>query len=315
MFEKQIPSTVLIIVLVGVFLLTATLLVEQTRAGANVSQKAKEQGSKGVETQERAFLSTPVPQPDAAAPQHSGPAAPASDITYSYDDAGRLVGVDYGDGQSITYTYDAAGNLLSREIVAPGQCNALTDVGIQGKTSGYTDTLYTFTTVITPPTATEPITYTWTPEPDDGQDTGSAYYQWSVPGVYTITLTAENCGGPVSKTHAITIESPPPGCPHPLEEVSISGPTNGYTGTLYTFDAVIIPANATEPITYTWTPEPNNDQGMASAQYQWAAPDIYTITLVAENCYGTDSDVHAITIEVGEQYTIYLPLVMRDYAP
>ncbi len=37
-------------------------------------------------------------------------------ISYTYDDVGRLVGTDYGEGQGITYTYDAAGNLLQREI-------------------------------------------------------------------------------------------------------------------------------------------------------------------------------------------------------
>jgi len=37
-------------------------------------------------------------------------------ITYTYDDAGRLVGANYGDGVSIGYTYDDAGNLLRREV-------------------------------------------------------------------------------------------------------------------------------------------------------------------------------------------------------
>lgn len=37
-------------------------------------------------------------------------------VTYTYDDAGRLVGADYGKGQDISYSYDAAGNLLGREV-------------------------------------------------------------------------------------------------------------------------------------------------------------------------------------------------------
>ena len=37
-------------------------------------------------------------------------------VTYTYDDAGRLVGAVYGEGQGIAYTYDAAGNLLGREV-------------------------------------------------------------------------------------------------------------------------------------------------------------------------------------------------------
>jgi len=40
----------------------------------------------------------------------------AATLKYTYDDAGRLTQVDYGNGQAITYTYDAAGNLLSRVV-------------------------------------------------------------------------------------------------------------------------------------------------------------------------------------------------------
>ncbi|MBM4431284.1 MAG: hypothetical protein FJ026_13210 [Chloroflexi bacterium] len=36
-------------------------------------------------------------------------------VTYTYDEAGRLVRADYGNGKAIAYTYDAAGNLLRVE--------------------------------------------------------------------------------------------------------------------------------------------------------------------------------------------------------
>jgi YD repeat-containing protein len=38
-------------------------------------------------------------------------------VRYTYDGAGRLVRVEYGDGPSIIYHYDAAGNLLRRQVV------------------------------------------------------------------------------------------------------------------------------------------------------------------------------------------------------
>jgi YD repeat-containing protein len=48
-------------------------------------------------------------------------AAFAAAITYTYDDAGRLTLVDYGNGTTIAYTYDKAGNVLSRVVTtAPG---------------------------------------------------------------------------------------------------------------------------------------------------------------------------------------------------
>ncbi len=37
-------------------------------------------------------------------------------VTYTYDDAGRLIKVVYDDGVTISYAYDAAGNLLSRIV-------------------------------------------------------------------------------------------------------------------------------------------------------------------------------------------------------
>src|SRR5260370_26152880 len=48
----------------------------------------------------------------------------ADTVKYSYDDAGRLTGVDYGNGKSIAYTYDSAGNLLTRAVTAGEQSPA-----------------------------------------------------------------------------------------------------------------------------------------------------------------------------------------------
>ncbi|MBI3988597.1 MAG: DUF11 domain-containing protein [candidate division NC10 bacterium] len=42
----------------------------------------------------------------------------AGTVTYTYDEAGRLIRANYGDGQVITYTYDAAGNLLQSQVSA-----------------------------------------------------------------------------------------------------------------------------------------------------------------------------------------------------
>ena len=42
----------------------------------------------------------------------------AVNYTYSYDAAGRLTAVDYGNGASINYSYDNNGNLLLRQSQA-----------------------------------------------------------------------------------------------------------------------------------------------------------------------------------------------------
>ena len=58
-------------------------------------------------------------QPRRCAPQpvRTSAQVTARTINYTYDGAGRLVQVDYGNGKRITYTYDKAGNLLRREVV------------------------------------------------------------------------------------------------------------------------------------------------------------------------------------------------------
>ncbi len=45
-------------------------------------------------------------------------ASPQTTTTYTYDDAGRLTGVEYPNGSTIDYTYDNAGNLQERDVVA-----------------------------------------------------------------------------------------------------------------------------------------------------------------------------------------------------
>ena len=44
--------------------------------------------------------------------------ANGNSMSYTYDDAGRLTGVEYPDGSVITYAYDAMGNLLEREVTS-----------------------------------------------------------------------------------------------------------------------------------------------------------------------------------------------------
>ena len=43
----------------------------------------------------------------------------AGTINYTYDNAGRLTGADYGDRKTIAFTYDNNGNLLKRDVQAP----------------------------------------------------------------------------------------------------------------------------------------------------------------------------------------------------
>lgn len=82
----------------------------------------------------------------------------------------------------------------------------------------------------------------------------------------------------------------------PVTDVIITGPTSGYTDTTYLFDALVYPADASEPITYTWEPPPDSGQGTPTAAYSWPVTGSYLITVTAENCGGGVIDNHPVTI-------------------
>ncbi|HEY88414.1 MAG TPA: hypothetical protein G4N98_01590 [Thermoflexia bacterium] len=101
----------------------------------------------------------------------------------------------------------------------------------------------------------------------------------------------------------------------PLTGVGISGSTSGYTNTPYSFTASVSPAAASTPITYTWLPAPSSGTA-ASASYTWPTIGPRTITVTAKNCGGTTfvgTHTITITIKIGEQYALYLPIILRNY--
>jgi uncharacterized protein (TIGR03437 family) len=54
----------------------------------------------------------------------------AAGINYTYDAAGRLIKVDYGNGSTITYTYDKSGNLLTRSVQSGSSGPLITSVTV-----------------------------------------------------------------------------------------------------------------------------------------------------------------------------------------
>jgi len=202
-------------------------------------------------------------------------------------------------------------------------CTALEEVTATGPPTTTVGVAATFTASVTPTDADQPITYTWNVgeavEQQVVTHTGglsdTLTFAWSITGTQMVSVTANNpCGVAVSDSLTITVESPPPSCPYPLQAVGIAGATGGYTDAPYDFAAVITPTGATPSITYTWTPEPESGQGSPTARYRWTTPGAYTITLQAENCGGAVSDTHAITISVELDHHVYLPLVMMGTA-
>ncbi|RLC55184.1 MAG: hypothetical protein DRI80_18170, partial [Chloroflexota bacterium] len=86
----------------------------------------------------------------------------------------------------------------------------------------------------------------------------------------------------------------------------------------------ITPADATEPITYTWAVEVGQVGNLSyvthtggvsdTLVFTWSVSGMRVITVTAENCGGTVSDTHTITIvTVGPAgWYIYLPFIVRE---
>ncbi len=235
--------------------------------------------------------STPITY--AWTPEPAGGQGTAS-ATYSWATTGtKTITITASNcGGTVTATH-----IITVEAPQPTCPKPLREAAIAGPTQGTAGTAYTFTAVITPVDATAPVTYTWSPAPSSGQGTALATYNWPTAGTRVVTLVVANCGGILTVTHRITISAQTV-CVG-LADVTVDGSAVGYTNTAYTFDAVISPTNASTPIAYTWSPEPDSGQGTASATYSWATTGTKTITITASNCGGTVTTTHTIVITSG----------------
>ncbi|CAG0937568.1 tRNA3(Ser)-specific nuclease WapA [Thermoflexales bacterium] len=93
-------------------------------------------------------------------------------------------------------------------------------------------------------------------------------------------------------------------CTAPLTSVGINGATQGVTGTQYTFRAVPVPSSPTKPLTYTWRVTDLVCGGIhqdpcptgLTFPYTFNTTGTKMVQLVAQNCGGTFTNTHQITI-------------------
>jgi hypothetical protein len=175
-------------------------------------------------------------------------------------------------------------------------------VPISGPATGAVNTSYTFSAAVSPDTATQPITYTWqatdqSPVTHTGRAlSDSVSFDWSAPGVKTISVTASNGVGSATETHAVTIYVPP-------SSVEVTGPAMGAVDTWHTFEAAVSPSATTQPITYTWQatgqpPVTHAGCGLSdSVAFDWSAPGPMAVTVTASNPGGTATDTYDVTIK------------------
>jgi uncharacterized repeat protein (TIGR01451 family) len=142
--------------------------------------------------------------------------------------------IDKGVNAGVTSDIDGevrphgAGYELGADEFLPASI-PLSEVIINGPTTGTLNTPYIFTATISPSGATPPITYTWSPLPDSGQGTAIVTYTWPTTGIKTIIVTATNTSGVATDSHDVALSAP-------ILTINKSGPTI---------------VTASSPITYT----------------------------------------------------------------
>ena len=87
-------------------------------------------------------------------------------------------------------------DILGQITIVPAECpTAVVDATVDGPTTAMTGVEHLYTASISPIQATQPISYTWSPEPKRGQGTATAIYEWERAGEKNVFFNAENCGG------------------------------------------------------------------------------------------------------------------------
>ncbi len=153
-----------------------------------------------------------------------------------------------------------------------------------------------YSTAYTPPSATLPITLSWS----NGAVGSTAAYSWTVAGTHTVAVTAT---GPCSGTGAaltVTVFC------QPLEGVTLSEPPTRTVGQEGLYQVAFQPLTASRPLILSW----DNGSLGPSAVYSWTMPGLYTVSVTATNvCAGAAVGRWVVQVE---PYCIYLPLVLRE---
>jgi hypothetical protein len=182
-----------------------------------------------------------------------------------------------------------------------GECVPISGAHIGGAAALSAGHTGLYTTTYTPPTATRPITITW----DSGRSGPTAPYSWTLPGTYTLNVSATNPCGQVSDTFTVTVFCQPP------QGATATGPGSLLPGQTGTYHGVPLPITTSLPLTFTWS---NGTTG-PSARYSWPATGTYTLTVTATNPCGQAQGSYSVQVIPEWPNHLYLPLIPRNYTP
>jgi uncharacterized repeat protein (TIGR01451 family) len=87
-------------------------------------------------------------------------------------------------------------DILGVVHIVPASCPAaIVAATLTGPSEGTVGNDYLYTLDLSPVAPTQPMTITWAPEPQSGQGTTSATYNWGTAGIQGVFAAVENCGG------------------------------------------------------------------------------------------------------------------------
>lgn len=176
---------------------------------------------------------------------------------------------NFGDGATITttkkvitHTYNTGGSYPVHLSTSNGYGTAASNQtvvvkeGVGGVTFTPSGTLIeddptTFNTQITPATASQPITYTWRfgdGSPPTTTTSTTINHTFNTPAAYTVWITANNgYGSPAVYSNTVIITGRPV-----ITAAFTFAQTQAHADREAAFNASYGPANATQPVTYTW---------------------------------------------------------------
>jgi uncharacterized repeat protein (TIGR01451 family) len=168
-----------------------------------------------------------------------------SDVNYTYDAAGRLIKVDYGNGTVITYTYDPAGNLLSRLVLSSRPSLTISKTHSGNFTGGQT-ARYTVTVTNAQGAGSTSGTVTVTETPPTGLSLvsmqGTGWNCMDAVCTRSDVLTAGLSYPPITVTVAVAANATSP----QLNQVAVSG---GGSASGNATDSTVVTAVATQTST------------------------------------------------------------------
>jgi PKD repeat protein len=151
-----------------------------------------------------------------------------------------------------------------------------------------------------------PITYAWT-FGDGGVGSGpNAGHTYTAAGPYTVTLTAQNCGGVTAQAEGVIVVQA-----LPCEAVQVVTVTTLVNGCRVAFQSDL---TGDPPFTYLWALGDGMTSTASMPTHTYAQSGTYSATLDLWNCVGAGHDTYAFAVQVEcaeFSWRVYLPVLFK----